>query len=132
MSQFTTPLDNRYIDGKNWLLLSPFEYHIGTYPAKFESDIIRVPAEFIHDFASIPKLFHFILPPTGPYAKAAVIHDYLYRIQTYCRKRADIIFLEGMEVLKVPKWKRVVIYRAVRLFGWNAWRKRKKQLQSSK
>jgi hypothetical protein len=132
MSQFTTPLDNRYLDGKRWLLISPFQYHIGTYPAKFESDIITVPEMFVHDFASIPKFLHFILSPTGPYAKAAVIHDYLYRTQTYSRKRADIIFMEGMVVLEVPKWQRVVVYRAVRLFGWNAWRKNKKLLSKGK
>jgi hypothetical protein len=127
MSQFTTPLINEHIDGRLWKLAAPFEYHLGKYPVEFLSDIIRVPVGFIHDFASIPRLFWAILPPTGLYGKAAVIHDYLYRVQTYSRKRADLIFLEAMEVLNVPKWKRVIIYRAVRLCGWNAYRKRAKQ-----
>ncbi|ENL4830298.1 DUF1353 domain-containing protein, partial [Salmonella enterica subsp. enterica serovar Teko] len=30
---------------------------------------------------------------------------------------ADKIFLDGMTVLGVPKWKRTVMYWAVRLFG---------------
>ncbi|EJI1582490.1 DUF1353 domain-containing protein, partial [Salmonella enterica] len=30
---------------------------------------------------------------------------------------ADRIFLDGMTVLGVPEWKRIVMYLAVRLFG---------------
>ncbi|EEA3737075.1 DUF1353 domain-containing protein [Salmonella enterica] len=33
------------------------------------------------------------------------------------KKEADKIFLDGMTVLGVPKWKRTVMYWAVRLFG---------------
>ncbi|EFQ2560931.1 DUF1353 domain-containing protein, partial [Salmonella enterica] len=33
------------------------------------------------------------------------------------KKEADLIFLDGMTVLGVPKWKRTVMYWAVRLFG---------------
>ena len=126
MSQFTTPLVVEHLDGRLWELRENFEYHL-VYPAKNQSDIIQVPESFRMDFASIPRIFWAILPPTGLYGKAAVIHDWLYRTQYYSRKRADIIFLEGMEVLGVPKWKRVVMYRAVRVFGWNAWRKNDKE-----
>ncbi|EOV0254218.1 DUF1353 domain-containing protein, partial [Salmonella enterica] len=33
------------------------------------------------------------------------------------KKEADLIFLDGMTVLGVPKWKRTVMYLAVRVFG---------------
>ncbi|EFP5746686.1 DUF1353 domain-containing protein, partial [Salmonella enterica] len=33
------------------------------------------------------------------------------------KKEADKIFLDGMTVLGVPKWKRIVMYLAVRIFG---------------
>ncbi|EBD3311064.1 DUF1353 domain-containing protein, partial [Salmonella enterica] len=33
------------------------------------------------------------------------------------KKEADLIFLDGMTVLDVPKWKRTIMYWAVRLFG---------------
>jgi hypothetical protein len=128
MSKFTTPLIVEHIDGRIWEVAQPFEYHL-VYPAKYTSDIIYVHKKFRMDFASIPRIFWSILPPTGLYGKAAVIHDWLYRTQIYTRKRADQIFLEAMEVLGVAKWKRVVIYRSVRMFGWNAWRKRGKNVK---
>ncbi|EAQ9999427.1 DUF1353 domain-containing protein, partial [Salmonella enterica] len=53
----------------------------------------------------------------GKYAKAAIIHDWMYDNALRTKKEADRIFLDGMAVLGVPKWKRLVMYQAVRLFG---------------
>ncbi|EOF5090138.1 DUF1353 domain-containing protein, partial [Salmonella enterica] len=39
------------------------------------------------------------------------------------KKEADKIFLDGMTVLGVPKWKRAVMYWAVRVFGRGRYRK---------
>jgi hypothetical protein len=122
MSQFTTPLVADKISEKEWILKDSFEYHIGSYPSE---EIIKVPIGFITDFASIPKVFWGILPPDGPYAKAAVIHDYCYRYGLYTRRRSDQIFLEGMEVLEVERWKRTTMYYAVRDFGWYSWYRRR-------
>lgn len=97
-----------------WELIEPFEYHIGTYPSK---DVIVVPAHFVTDLASIPALFWSILPPHGEYAKAAIIHDYLYENAINTKKYADDIFFEAMTVLGVCTWRKYVIYTAVRLFG---------------
>ena len=38
------------------------------------------------------------------------------------RKQADQIFLEAMGVLGVRKWRKYLMYYAVRLGGWLAWR----------
>ena len=124
MSQFTSPLVVEHIDGRIWELREPFQYHVGAYPSR---TVIEVPATFRMDFASIPRIFWGILHPTGLYGKAAVIHDWLYRKQMSSRKEADDIFLEGMLVLNVPKWKAYTMYAAVRAFGWNAWRKNAKR-----
>ena len=78
---------------------------------------IEVPKGFITDFASIPKVFWPIFPPAGQYAKAAVIHDYLYRLTGCSRFLADAIFREVMAQLGVPFWKRCAMYYAVRFFG---------------
>jgi len=40
------------------------------------------------------------------------------------RKTSDRIFLEAMEVLGIPKWKRYLFYYTVRLFGWWYWYRR--------
>ncbi|ECE7748109.1 DUF1353 domain-containing protein, partial [Salmonella enterica subsp. enterica serovar Ngili] len=47
----------------------------------------------------------------------AIIHDYLYDNALRTKEEADLIFLDGMRVLGVPKWKRTVMYHAVRMFG---------------
>jgi hypothetical protein len=93
-------------------------------PYRYRSEqlgrIITVPVGYRTDFASVPRAFWRILPPHGPYVPAAVIHDHLCDL----RGRTGIdsaathkIFHEAMEVLKVPTWKRAVMYRAVKWFG---------------
>lgn len=114
MIEFMQPLDVEYIDGKNWRLIEEFTF--------CSSDaIIIVPKGFVTDFASIPRAFWIILPPTGPmYGKAAVVHDYMYVVgqhENYTKAQADRTFLEGMTLLGVPVWKRSIMYKAVCRFG---------------
>lgn len=127
MSQFTeslvvTPLP----DGNTWIILNDFGYEIGE---EGSGDIINVPIGTYTDFASIPRPLWAIFPRWGKYGNAAVIHDWLYWDQSRGRKEADDIFLEGMEVLDVPAWKRNTIYRAVRIFGGFAWRSNQRRQQ---
>lgn len=132
MPKFITELDIRDIDGTKWKVLSPLIYET-------ESDVfgqggashLCVPAGFITDFASIPRAFWRILPPSGKYNKAAVVHDYLYSTQMVTQEIADLIFHEAMGVLAVPSWKRWTMYRALRMFGWVAWNKHKKEKEAS-
>lgn len=114
---FHTPLDVEVLDdGRNYKLTSEFDYDssIGT---------IHIPVGFITDFASIPKLFWNILPPTGRYGKAACVHDYLYRTPGFASKEiADAIFLEAMAALGTPVLTRYLMYLAVRLFGQSSYK----------
>ena len=121
MSTFTTPADLRMMDNYNWMILSPFEFHIGNFPS---ARIISVPVGTITDLASIPRLFWSIFPPHGQWAKAAIIHDYLYETGLESRYRSDKIFLEGMEVLKVPRITRYFMYTSVRIFGITRYNKK--------
>ncbi|EIG2844784.1 DUF1353 domain-containing protein, partial [Escherichia coli] len=52
----------------------------------------------------------------GRYAKAAIIHDWLYDNALRTKKEADRIFLDAMNVLEVPAWRRLMMYCAVHLF----------------
>ena len=119
MSSFTSPLDVRVLQGEEAgrgtaSLLAPFTYW--TEIVGYRWDII-VPVGFETDFASIPRLFWTIVPPHGRHSKAAVVHDYLCRYKLCDSKTAHRIFLEAMEVLDVPKWRRYLMYWAVALFG---------------
>ena len=119
MSRFTEPLVVTPLpDGKTWIILNDFGYEIGE---EGSGNTIDVPVGTYTDFASIPRTLWAVFPRWGKYGNAAVIHDWMYWDQSRSRKEADEIFLEGMEVLKVPKWKRRAIYSAVRTFGRIAW-----------
>lgn len=130
MSSFTKPLIVKHLDGRKWELVESFVYFVGHEDS---SDRIHVPEGFITDFASIPRIFWTIIgPPTGEYGKAAIIHDYLYSIQTNKRSYADRIFLEAMKVLKVNWLKRRLMWFAVRSFGWRPWNKHAKRLNKNR
>ncbi|HCM2000516.1 TPA: DUF1353 domain-containing protein [Salmonella enterica subsp. salamae serovar [1],40:z35:e,n,x,z15] len=113
MSKFTTPAILEMLAHYKWRVYEPFEFYL----INDNSDVINVPAGFVTDLASVPRIFWTLLPPDGKYAKAAIIHDYLYDNALRTKKEADLIFLDGMTVLGVPEWKRKMMYLAVRLFG---------------
>jgi hypothetical protein len=106
--------------GKNWVLKRAFTFY---YESKYSIGLrinLIVPEGFVTDFASTPKLLYPIFPPIGIYNKAAMVHDYLYSKEcnlSISRVQADVFFLQAMEVLKVVKWKRYVMFLAVRVFG---------------
>lgn len=113
---FMTPLDIEYVDGRNYRLLTMFQYDASGFT-------VTVPAGFLTDFASVPKILWNLLPPTGQYGKAAVVHDYLYRTPGLVSKEiADATFLEAMGVLGVPWITRHLLYRAVSLFGRSSYK----------
>ncbi|EJB9128054.1 DUF1353 domain-containing protein [Salmonella enterica] len=97
----------------NWRVYEPFAFYL----SNDERDVTEVPAGFITGLATVPRIFWTVLPPDGKYVKAAIIHDYLYDNALRTKFEADRIFLDGMTVLGVPKWKRTVMYWAVRMFG---------------
>lgn len=90
--------------------------------------VIRVPALFVTDGASIPKMFHTVMGPFGSYFQAAVIHDYLYSEDNFHfdRFESDDIFNEAMFNSGVPWLTRNIVHRAVRLAGWRFFKGRAK------
>lgn len=134
VGKFMDPLHVEFLDGHGWRLLKSFDYHLG---APDGSERVVVPAGFVTDFASVPRGLWNLLPPTGPYGKSAVIHDYLYqhrlvrcqfgavgefeRVRLVERDEADEIFHEGMIVLGVRRLVRLPVYVGIRVGGWWAW-----------
>ncbi|EPE0659238.1 DUF1353 domain-containing protein [Escherichia coli] len=113
MSKFTTPAVLELLDNYRWRLMEPFEFWLTDNP----QDVIRVPAGYVTDLASVPRILWSLLPPAGRYAKAAIIHDWMYDNALRSKKEADLIFLDGMRILGVSRWRRGLMYMAVRLFG---------------
>lgn len=121
MSEFTKPLILKKLKGRMWEVAVGFHYYVGEEGSK---DYVYVPTGFRTDLASIPRIFWVVLPSDGTYSQSAVLHDRLYYTQERSRKNSDDIFLESMEVLGVSWWRRKVIHRAVRMFGWACWSKK--------
>lgn len=75
-----------------------------------------VPAGFISDGATVPRIFWPIFPPIGRYLKATLVHDY-YLQQGYSRKQADHHFKACLIALNVEPWRVNVLFYAVRVYG---------------
>lgn len=120
-SRFLDPLVLEYIDGRSWKLVHAFDYQTDVFPV--DRRPIKIPAGFVTDFASVPKAFWNVMPPTGEYGKAAVIHDFLYRTKGVATKaEADSVFLEAMTALGVGFWTRRTMYYGVKFFGGSSYK----------
>lgn len=111
-SNFTTPLLVEILDDRDRRLFSDFSYY-----SEHFNVTITVPAGFVTDFASVPKVPLAYWLVGGIANKPSCIHDYLYRACIFERAVADYIFKEGMEVILIQAWKRQAMYKAVRTFG---------------
>src|SRR3990167_2021712 len=118
MSSFTEHLTVTQISGGLWRTEREFDYFVVEENSK---DKITVPKSFLTDFASVPWPASMLIPKSGLYNQAAVLHDFLYATQTRSQKEADKIFLEAMKILGVNPIKRWLMYRAVRLWGFIPW-----------
>jgi hypothetical protein len=117
VSKFLLPLDLRYLDGHNWQVLDAF-----TFGSVTLARTIEIPIGFVTDFASIPRVLWNVLPPTGQYGKAAVVHDFLYRTPRMAtREEADNVLAEAMIDLGVGWFTRAIIFRGVRVGGGSSY-----------
>ena len=107
---FTSPLVAQQVGDLDWKLVEPLTYQGNT-------DEFVVPAGAETDFASVPGAFQWLIQRSGRYAKAAVLHDYLWRHideTGISRSDADGIFRRVMAELNVPFLRRWLMWAAVR------------------
>ncbi len=114
---FTSHFVAKQVTARLWRVHEPLQY-------EGAREDFTVPVGFTTDFASVPRLLWAIIPPTGKYTKAAVMHDWFYREKFLSRKDADGLFRRMMKESGVPWWRRQAMYRAVRMFGWIPWRRK--------
>ncbi|MCW1921331.1 DUF1353 domain-containing protein [Luteolibacter arcticus] len=113
---FPDPIDVRdnglQGDVRTFRLLAPFTY-------LSSRGAITVPAGFVTDGASIPRVFWSVLAQFGPWFGAAIIHDWLYSELNlrFTRLQSDDLFKEAMFNAGLDWPRREMIYRAVRWFG---------------
>jgi len=122
VERFPHHLDARKSAGPTWELLAPFTYISRRYGT------ITVPAGFVTDLASIPRLARWYVSRDGDHTKPAVVHDWLYGRASIAghpsitRADADRIFLEALKARGVRSGLATVMYWAVRLGGWSTFR----------
>lgn len=100
-STFTSPLHmadiTRLEQGRPIRVLTkPFIYHVGEFPS---ADLVKIPAGYCSDGASVPRPFRWVIQPWGVYARAAIVHDFLYSTQSRSRLEADQIFREAIKIV---------------------------------
>lgn len=83
---------------------------------------VVVPMHFQSDGASVPQLFWNRYPPFGLYLESAIVHDWYCVLGALNESPVDFktaakVFREAMAVQGVGKWKRNMMYQAVRWFG---------------
>lgn len=116
--QFIGKLDVTPLGRSDWQLDRPFGYRTS------DGETVKVPAGFVTDFASVPRFLPIAYSLCGDTAhKAAVIHDYLYRMTNKDRRRCDWIFRDAMQADGVPGWRRWLMWSGVRIGGWLARKK---------
>jgi len=104
-----------------WRLVEDLAYE--WRPRGFGATTFVVPAGFDTDFASVPRALWSLVPPTGVYTRAAVLHDWLYRTGATTRRDADRVFRAVMLELRTRRLRALLMWAAVRAFGWLHYRK---------
>lgn len=115
---FSAPLDTRYdaeastaLGADHWRVLREFRFW--SHIPRLGRVWVTVPAGYLTDGASVPRLLWSLIPPWGQYGQAAVVHDLLceyLRVMTdagelvaITRAECDQLFLVAMQVLQVPQ-----------------------------
>lgn len=102
----------RQVDETYWRLEEELVYAGRT-------DTFVVPVGTLTDFASVPRVFAWLVPKYGRYTAAAVLHDHLVRVERPAGRipprDADALFRRAMRELGVPFLLRWSMWAAVRL-----------------
>ncbi|WP_131769358.1 DUF1353 domain-containing protein [Candidatus Protofrankia californiensis] len=94
------------IDDVRWRLLEPVIY-------EGKEQVFTVPKGFGTDFASVPRFLTWLVPTYGRYTKAAVLHDWLWKLADagdFDRADADGIFRRAMRELDVAFLRRWLMW----------------------
>lgn len=92
-------------------------------------DYLKIEEGFLWDKSSVPRLLWTLLPPSGKFEIAALIHDKIYKDlkYKYTRKFADkemlkwSMALQGTKNFSFSNLDNYARYLGVRIGGWLAW-----------
>jgi hypothetical protein len=108
--KFLAQLDVEERAGDYWQVLKDF-------PCKCDDQLVAVPAGFVTNFASVPRVPIAYLLAGGIGNRSATLHDYLYTQGKFPRAWCDSAFLGALATEGVSWWRRTAMYAAVRAAG---------------
>lgn len=103
------PLTVEVVDDRLWALTHDLLY-------QGRDDVFLVKAGFVTDFATVPRVFWWLVPRTGRHGPAAVLHDFLCVTAPVSRRDADGVFRRALGELGTPVILRWLLWTGVR-FG---------------
>lgn len=125
-TRFSADMSVRYdrkasetLGADHWRVMDSFRFYIGDEQS---GEWVNVPAGYLTDGASVPRLFWNIIPPWGSYGQAAVVHDIACEYLSITkdgiptpitRAQCDKLLMQAMEAIQVPRLTRSAIYGAV-------------------
>ena len=104
-------------DGKRYFKETAWDEWRTTQPLEFDgrNHEYKVVSNFATDLVSVPNVFSWFIPRAGRYARAAVLHDYLWRRPMRINRRdADRRFRLQMELDGVSLLRRWIMWSVVR------------------
>ncbi len=120
MSKFLTDLkveNASALDDGNWRLIAPLVYQSDVAEQTF-----TVPAGFVTNFASVPRIIGIYELCGDTSSEAATVHDFLYSApHPVARSVADAVLKEASAVTGVARWRRVLMWMGVRVGGSSHW-----------
>lgn len=113
--KFLDPLVIQWTGDNEWIV------HNELRAVTADGETITVPAGATTDLASIPRWLWSFVSPAGEWARASVLHDWLYQNRMFTRLKCDKLFLEAMLDDGVDSEIAHRFYGAVRIFGQGEW-----------
>lgn len=116
-------LELRSVDGRDFTVLRQIGYDADGYDESFTAP--TDPRTFSTDLASVPSIFTWLVPRSGLFLPAAVLHDAMIGPKEYTgpevdRYEADLIFREAMIGLGTGKVRAWLMWSAVTVATmWN-------------
>ena len=96
-------------------------------------NFFNIPAGFISDGGTIPRIFRIFFSPFGFFLILFIAHDFLYEKKLYSKWQSDILFLKSMnEHIKINAKRNIfllkigafILFLSVFLFGFFCWYKK--------